>query len=181
MKYLAKITIRKQLTVLILVFMFSMASIVMIILKNIIDITEERTRRFSQDIINQMEININKYINDNYQIAKSIAYNKAVQEFLLSEDMSEVLDKEKQIRSFMENSRTLKDNIEGITILFKDSHISYGAFGNIDELADFDINNTKKPFYTHLFRKGYNSYYYYIMPFMIRKWAGSPWKESGHR
>lgn len=164
MKIIPKITIKMQLVLLILIFVISMTSLAIVILKNITNITAERTIKYSEDIIRQMEINIKRYIDDNYRIAKSVAYNKELQKFLLAKDMSERLDKEVQMRSFMENAKMLKDNIVGITIFFQDSHIIYGTLGNIEKLKDIDMFNNKKPFYTYIIKNEHAYYYYYIMP-----------------
>lgn len=160
LKAISRMTVKIQLVLLIIIFLVSITAIVIVILISIMNVTENRTIKYSEDIIRQMHVNIQKYTDDNYRIAKSVAYNKEVQKFLLAKDMGEILDKEIQMRSFMENAKTLKDNIEGITFFFKDSQISYG---NTNVLTDIEMDQSK-PFYTHTIQKKYDTFYNYVVP-----------------
>ncbi len=175
-------TVKMQLVLLILIFVISITTIVMVILKSIMSVTEDRTIKYSEDIIRQMELNIHKYTDDTHRIAKAVAYNKQVQKFLLAKDMSELLEIETEMSSFMENAKMLKENIEGITIFFKDSHISYGTLANVDKLDDLDdfvMNDVKESFYTHSIQKNHTSFYFYIVPIYDTEVGEAPLQRIG--
>lgn len=142
-------------------------------------VTANRTVQYSAEMIRQMEVNINKYLDDNYRIAKVVAYNTEVQRFLLAKDMSEILEKEKQIRSFMENAKELKENIEGINLFFDDSHITYGKPGDISKISNLDMNEIIKPLYTYTVPNNYDTYYYYIIPIFDTEIGERPFEKIG--
>jgi two-component system sensor histidine kinase YesM len=179
LKPISRMTVKSQLMLLILVFATFSVIMVVIILKIIMSSTANRTIRYSAEITRQMEVAINKYSEDNYRIAKLVAYNKGVQKFILSKDMSETLDIEKQIRSFMENTKELKENIKGINLFFNDSRISYGELGDINKVPDIDINKVLKPLYSYTVISGYDTYYYFIVPIFDTEVWERPFQKIG--